>query len=77
MSVPTAAVHIPSFPETSSQARLSRPGRRAARLPTAGAGAQVSVLRYDLPLARAGEGAAASGSVPLDADHRPGNLACA
>ena len=36
---------------------------------------QVTVLKYELPLARPGEGAAASvASVPLDADHTPGNL---
>ena len=36
---------------------------------------QVTALKYELPLARPGEGAAASAtSVPLDADHTPGNL---
>ena len=35
----------------------------------------VQVLRYDLPLARPGEGAGALKSgLALDADHRPGNL---
>ena len=36
----------------------------------------VSVLKYDLPLAKPGEAGAASSitGLPLDADHRPGNL---
>ena len=38
-------------------------------------GVQVQVLRYDLPLARPGDGAGAvTTGVALDADHRPGNL---
>ena len=36
----------------------------------------INVLKYELPLAKTGEAAAASSvtGLPLDADHRPGNL---
>jgi hypothetical protein len=49
----------------------------ALHMPQIGdARSDVTVLKYDLPLAKVGDGAATSAAsgLPLNADHRPGNL---
>ena len=46
----------------------------ALHIPSLGSASDVKVLRYDLPLARAGEAVGASGLTDASADHQPGNL---